>query len=845
MRRTLVPMSVLTLAACGPAPVDLTLPVSDGAVVAGVIDDEAALFGGSAAEGRLGDVLIQNSVARFVIQGAREDGHYYETVGGAVIDADIARAPGEPGRDPVDEWSGMYGLGRIGRATSVEVVDDGVKSGAAVVRVTGTESPLTLLTGTLEDPGFVPDLGLTVVTEYTLLPDTPLLQVTTTLSASSTVELGPGDLLQGGLETVQPWDPGVGLDTPGDDDRRFTAYLGRRNEGAWAIVPPPGRAAPAGGGALLTSVVDLLATFDEMTTVTPDAPLTYTRYYAVGRDLGQITDAVYALDGIATRTEEGVVTAGGSPVPGARVHVLVDGEPATVAFTDAQGRFAVQVPEGAAVEVRATGDVDAPTLDLPAGWGPAGPYVAETPAAASRASLEQGSGRIEPAQGFGLAPVEDPLTLAPPARLTVRVDDGAPFEAMVLGVTGEADPRFVSRLERGTGLAWATDGEVELTVPAGEVRLVAHRGIRFERDEQVLTLAPGESRTVEVSLPAAFEHDGWLLGDPHSHAGPSPDGQTLMEERLLGTAARGIQLHFGTDHDHIADYRPLVAPMGLDGALVSIPASEVSPTLRGHMNVYPLTPDPQASNGGAPRWWTDLPDTTDDLVQEMLGLGDEVFVQMNHPLEPTGVAHAARWQTGRIRTPDRWSASYTLVEVDNAGEIGRNLDFFLDLITRGYRVAPVSVSDAHGPTSGGLGLNTTFFGTGAGLDTFDEAALVEVLRSGRTVASRGVFLDLSVAPGSTVTGPVSLVVEARSASWAPVDRLILLKDGVEAERVDGPGPATFELSPEADAVYVVVAEGDTGMGGPWGSETPWALASPIYVDLGGDGWTPPLPPLEQ
>ena len=46
--------------------------------------------------------------------------------------------------------------------------------------------------------------------------------------------------------------------------------------------------------------------------------------------------------------------------------------------------------------------------------------------------------------------------------------------------------------------------------------------------------------------------------------------------------------------------------------------------------------------------------------------------------------------------------------------------------------------------------------------------------------------------------------------------------------------ATFSLRPETDDVYTVIAEGDTPMGGVWGDETPWALASPIYVDVTGD-----------
>ena len=96
-------------------------------------------------------------------------------------------------------------------------------------------------------------------------------------------------------------------------------------------------------------------------------------------------------------------------------------------------------------------------------------------------------------------------------------------------------------------------------------------------------------------------------------------------------------------------------------------------------------------------------------------------------------------------------------------------------------------------------------------------------------------------PGSTLTGPGphSLNVTARSPSWIVVDRLILLQDGVEVARVDGV-EATFTLSALQDASFVVIAEGDRPMT-PITSGRPWAASSAILLDLGGDGWTAPLP----
>jgi hypothetical protein len=425
----------------------------------------------------------------------------------------------------------------------------------------------------------------------------------------------------------------------------------------------------------------------------------------------------------------------------------------------------------------------------------------------------------------------------------VSAADGLPFEVRVFGAPAESDPRLVTASHAGTlALAWAADGQVALPVPAGEVRVEVHRGIRYERDEHTVTLSPGVETHLDVELPAAYTHDGWLLGDPHSHAAPSPDGLVMMEDRLLSSAAVGLQVHFGTDHDHIVDYRPLVAQMGLDPVLRSVVATEVSSVIRGHMNAYPLVRDPSAPNGGAVRWWNSVPETTEDLVDDVLAMGPDVFVQANHPMS-MGLASAAGWSTGEIANGTRWSEQLQLLEVNNGGKIERELDLFLDLVSRGYAITPVSVSDSHGATTGGLGLNATFIGTGGPLAEFDDDALVTALTARRVVASRGPFLALSVPPGSLITGGADLTVQSLAPSWMKVDRLVLMR-GADVDQIVEGTQATFSLRPGSDHVYTVIAEGDTAMGGPWGSTTPWAMASPIYVDVAGDGWTPPLAPLE-
>ncbi|MEQ1571472.1 MAG: CehA/McbA family metallohydrolase, partial [Myxococcota bacterium] len=432
----------------------------------------------------------------------------------------------------------------------------------------------------------------------------------------------------------------------------------------------------------------------------------------------------------------------------------------------------------------------------------------------------------------------DPLTLGVPGTLTVRAADGLPFTARVAGAT-PVDETRVQRLPDGLAAAgWSRDGELSMALEPGTYELVVHRGPRYELHQQSITVAAGETLTVDVSLPAAFDTTGWILGDPHSHASPSSDGGIPMEERLVVTGAVGIQVHFGTDHDHLADYRPLLAPLGLEGVVKSVVSDEVSPPLRGHFNIYPVEPTPGAPDNGAWTWWTEIPETTEQMVDTLRERhGDGFVLQSNHPLS-SGLASSAGWSPGSIGTPEKWTERFEAVEVLNSGS-EEHLEFWVDVVSRGLRVTPIGVSDSHDHFGGSVGWSATWFAIDGPVTSVTDEALVDAIRSGHVTPSRGPLLVTDPLPGETVQPGATISVESRSASWVGVDRLRLLRDGVEIEVVTGT-QATFTLDPEVDAWYAVIAEGDAPMT-PVTSRTPWALAGPWRVDVGADGWTAPAP----
>ncbi len=843
---------LLALCACAPEPtdevpdeiaVDLVSPLPSGEARAGVVTDVGALWGGVFAEGQPGDVKIYNDRVRFVIQGVRP-GSYIVPQGGGVLDADIVRPAGQAGHDLVKDWHGLVGIGRVVDPEQVEVVEDGSEGGAAVVRVRGPGSAMGFLSGNLETPDLIPDLDIVVEHVYTLPPDSWTMTVKTTVTAGTLpVDQAFGDLLMGSPEVAWRWGEGGGLDGP-SGPFRWTGYVGQAHEAAVAVLTAPGETMSSGGFEIIAQATDVAGGFGAPLLLAPGASASWTRSYGVAPDLATLTNAWLAASEEPTEALTGTVTASDGPVAGAWVVAYVDDAPFTLAVTDATGGYSIAVPAGADARVLAVGRSTGLFLDLPEGAGPSAPYAHPEVASQQRLTLAGGAPSVPLAEGRGVASAEAPLTLGVPAQLEVSVADGLPFTVRVLRTEADAptDDRVVPRRPEGlAGAAWSRDGGVSLLVEPGTYDVVVHRGLRYELSSQRVTLAAGENAPVQAELDLAYTTPGWLLTDPHSHAVSSGDASIAMEDRVIVAAALGLQVHIGTDHDRISDYRPLVSALGLSSVLSSVVAEEFSPTLRGHFNVYPIDPNPSEPDLGSWRWWAVDPlPSTDEMLAFLRGRHGDLVIQSNHPTDQ-GLAANAGWRPGEVRNAFRWTTGFEAIEVLNGGSSDDYLPFWWDLATRGVLTAPVGVSDSHNHFGGMVGLSATFVQLGQDdVADLDPQALVPALRDRKVVVTRGPFLRTTPAP-STVVAPAEIEVEALSPSWIVIDRLRLVCNGEEVEVQEG-AAATFTVSPEQDAVCVVMAEGDQPMQ-PVSSRTPWAMTAPWLVDVGGNGWEPPLPSL--
>jgi hypothetical protein len=893
--RSIVPSSFLLLSllvACSPDPDDSAAPLppldlsaalgADEARAGELSDDDLGAFvGGTSGEAQAGDFLLVNDRARFVVRGMR-DGHWYVGEPGSLIDLDIVRPEGQADRDGLDELLTMAGFGRLFVAVRVTVLDDGREGGPAVVQATGHDAAIPYIEGVLELPGLFEPNGVEITQTYTLEPGSPALEITTTVDNVTDDDLVL-DMLDAGMTdvaTFAPFTPGAGFDGEAPDgDRPMLAMVSHMNDQAWAIYQtdadmPDGLASMGAGFDMLLAQGDHLE-IDE------GEAATYTRLVAVARDQATLEAHRRGLRGLPTGEVQGVVREAGSgdAVAGARVFLTdAEGDALSLAITDASGAYSLAYEPGEAWLV-VVGDGSNEWMELAGGTGAYGPYAhASTnerallaygdPEAALVAPLADGYGRSEPVavtlEDGGAVDRDLELPQRAWLEISTRDGDGEPVPAVVFVnfPDGGADPQPAdSRLgeDRPRGdarkAAWVVDGDVLLPVPPGDYALSAHHGFTHELGfAEGVVVAAGQTTAVELVLEQAVDTTGWVSIDPHSHASPSLDGECTIEERLVTAVANGLDVHVATDHDHVSDFRPVAAAMGLEGLLVTVPGDEISPTVRGHHNIYPVEPWLGEPNNGAPRWWEETMSTSELHAVWKERVGEEGVLQINHGRESSGMFAAAEYDptTGEAGEPDYYGDGFDVMEVLNSKGFGDTLPLMLDwcsLLDQGLSPGAVAVSDSHSRLSG-PGLPRTWVRSDAVPTSDDEVLdLVAALKDGQAVLSAGPLLTVQVSDGTTTVGVgetleaevATLSIQVQAPSWVPVERVLLFSNGctmvqewaVDAETVEPPlwfeGQA--ELAPDGDAYWFVLVEGSQDLGPAWSGAHPWALSNPVYQVL--------------
>ena len=219
------------------------------------------------------------------------------------------------------------------------------------------------------------------------------------------------------------------------------------------------------------------------------------------------------------------------------------------------------------------------------------------------------------------------------------------------------------------------------------------------------------------------------------------------------------------------------------------------------------------------------------------------------------------------------------------------------MLDHGLSPTGVGTSDSHRLIGDEPGYARTLLYVGGGKDVpggFTRDDVIEAIRRHRAIATDAPFLDMAIGDGrigDTIVargGSVDVAIHVRAPSWAPVDHLVVYANSriVASQAIPASQgtdyQTTVHLSLPVDSWVVAEVTGTANMFPaltptefppldatviikalsvgldlstlPLTSklrpshthiQTPYAITNPIWIDVDGDGWTPPKPPLSR
>jgi len=834
-----------------PAPLDC--PPPGEALARGLTASDA--IPGETAVGGVGDLVLMNEQAAYVITAADADTTYWY-YGGVVADAVAMNGCDWDGEDKLDEVGLVLGtieltdytssVLRAFRAETVTVLADGSDGGPAIVRAQGSDDThwlveYELIKAAVSDGGrpFSDPYGLDITVDYILEPDSPVLRTELTVHNPTDADLSlvTASLLSfGGTMDLHRY-PTSDLDLgPLDLALGMPWLVATDGYDSIAFAVEQGNLAYAG-----VSGVDIALDANQALTdpiaVGPGASDTRSTFLVVGASDGPsatvplfdvnpepVPGQSYTLASVSGSVTDD--TGGG--VGGARIYVEAQAPGADwgvldEARADASGGFSILMP------------------DFGEGW--------------SWRLVAQADGRRDSdATEVSMGDSGVSLTLGPPGELTWSVVDEA-------GVAAPA--RLALRSADGTEsqTVWMADSGTA-AVPPGEWSYTASRGYEYTVQEGEFTIPDHGSADIEVVLERVVDTSGWVSIDTHVHSWDSPDSRVPPEDVLLHAAAHGLDLVLHTEHEHIVDRSTLPAETGLDAWVDSIGGEEVTASVPEHLTMFPVTPD-GTGRGGPVEWYgRDI----DELFSRMRERSDGGVNLLNHPSYLSDIDWDRLLAEPGLDDPTLlglapdaaiWSWDLDGIEVMNGHSSpfssgnGRWLDW-QSMLNAGHPLVAVGCSDDHGGNK--VGFPRTY--VPAATDVPREVETSDVVAGfleGRAVVSAGAFARVTVDGVAgigdlwTPSGPtidVELHIEGSPDIDVTHAVVFLNCDTVLSVPATAPNGVVklsevVTLPVEEDSHLTIAVFGAERM--PDGlpqfdaATVPRALTSPVYIDLDGDG----------
>jgi len=803
-----------------------------GQVRAGRVTEMGQLVSGIKVQGRVGDYKLYNDRVAFVIASERAtDG--WGPYGGELLDGVRLGLPDGEGQSLLGET--LFGLGvRMVKPGSVGVVSDGSDGKPALVRVIGDPAPFPLLAAILGELGGEQPVKLVI--DYVLPPDSDVLEVRWRLfnlkRAALEVPLLIVGVTSGDGADFFSEATGFAVETPPAQDH--LAMIGRsiayalyspeallssltRYEGIW-VLSQDGFSIPAAGEA--QRVFRLLVAAGE-----PEAVRRGLRALRGKPDPARLSGKVSDPDGAA--------------VAGARVNVQrADQSYVTMTGSDASGAFEVRLEAGKYLLT--------PIAD---GRAPVAATAVEVATAAVTKDLQ-----VSATAGITYT-VTDDKDVPLPAKLII--EPKAPPAAWPASFGEPSLPGSALRLFAPTGAGSAA-------LPPGEYTVTASRGYEYELHQVKVTLAAGETKPLVLKLTRSVDTTGYMCGDFHVHAMWSPDSSDLYELKVAALAGEGVEIPVITEHEVIADLNPTIVKLGLQPWVRGVIGEELTTSLYGHFNPFPLTPLPGKPNGGAVVWYGHSPP---EVFAEVHKTWPDAVLQVNHPRGSPNSAYFSYVgydpKTAAVKLTSQWTRAFEAVEVFNGAGWSAYQDStvadWYSFLDRGFLVTATGNSDSHDAVRYEVGYPRNYVKLSSDEPAkLDLSELAKSVREQRVVVSGGAFLSVSV--GGKSLGEVAdatakkatAAIKVQAPTWVALDKLRVIVGGevayqvtLDASTADPTNPVVrfnkdIELLLDKDSWMIVVATGSGTLDPVTRGAQPFAVTNPIYLDVDGNGvYDPP------
>jgi hypothetical protein len=649
--------------------------------VARLITDSADFIGGPLARGRLGDYLLASDRIRVIVQKPQRDaGAAFAQFGGQIIDADLQRAPADPGQDRLEEWALMINIENTAHYTNVSVLNDGSDGNPAIIRATGVDDLMdwynassqvarlgAALGLTLPEEVDDRDLPLEVTTDYILDRGADFVRVESTITNTdpNEVRFFVGGFLNSMAQEI--FHPGYGFGDPqvttegecvAQEDVSpcdFQAYSGEGDIGhvSYAFIhtftDPATTTFNDSGITVLLFNADVLGALigvqEPNFTLGPGESQLFTWYLAVGDgDVASVVDIRNRLKGLTTGAVRGQVTEGGVPVPDAEVAVigdLADGLGTSLnvrsAFrTDPNGRYEGTLP-AEDYELRVHKE----------GYLFASPDPAEITVTAG-GTVTQDFTFAEP--GHVRVTIADPNGVPLAAKVSVVGFDPAPDPGVTQEVLGGIFDNLtgvfgdITKDSLAYGIARIifvdhTGDSGEFPLEPGDYQVVVSHGPEFSVHTQDINVAGGGSVLVDAQLAHVVDSQGFISGDLHVHSYDSFDCRITRKERIVSMLAEGVDFFTPSDHGFRVDFTQDLADLGVSDLISTAVGNEITPVEEdlGHYGGFPMTVDPNRVSGGAVDWGREAPAGQDfpSLGAYSLSPGEIFAAVLSDPGEDT------------------------------------------------------------------------------------------------------------------------------------------------------------------------------------------------------------------